>query len=143
MQWQWPGTVCNVCCVIYDVLTPASPSPIPGHQTITTTHNSAVVVVTMPQHHTETLHTLAIVHTAYNNHALRHESEGFICFGTFQSAAAETPDAPYSVTEEKLQECRHGDNDEDCFLLLLVPVFREGGRGGETGETQSSQGSYI
>ena len=70
-------------------------------------------------------------------------SEGFICFGTFQSAAAETPDAPYSVTEEKLQECCHGNNDEDCFLLLLVPVFREGGRGGETGETQSSQGSYI
>ena len=63
--------------------------------------------------------------------------------GTFQSAAAETPDAPYSVTEEKLQECRHGDNDEDCLLLLLVLVFREGGRGGETGETQSSQGSYI
>ena len=101
--WQWAGTVCNVCCVIYDVLTPASPSPIPGHQTITTTHNSAVVVVTMPQHHTETLHTLAIVHTAYNNCAVRHESEGFICLGTFQSATAETPDAPYSVTEEKLQ----------------------------------------
>ena len=69
--------------------------------------------------------------------------EGFICFGAFQSAAAETPDAPYSVTEEKWQECRHGDNDEDCFLLLLVPVFRERGREGETDETQSSQGSYI
>ena len=52
------------------------------------------------------------------------------CFGTFQSAAAETPDAPYSVTEEKLQECRHGDNDEDCFLLLLVPCLeREGVEG--------------
>ena len=50
--------------------------------------------------------------------------------GTFQSAAAETPDAPYSVTEEKLQECRHGDNDEDCFLLLLVPCLeREGVEG--------------
>ena len=68
--------------------------------------------------------------TLHNNHALRHESEGFICFGTFQSAAAETPDAPYSVTEEKLQECRHGDNDEDCFLLLLVPCLeREGVEG--------------